>query len=77
MKLQQGEKKPGGKDVRAYTVEDYDTHADNSDDNTIDDNNDAGEHDNNNNNNNNNNTIDEDMKPQETSMNEFYFDVVF
>ena len=68
-----GRRKPGWKDVRPYTVEDYDTHADNSDDNTIDDNNDAGEHDNNNNNN--NNAIDEDMKPQETSMDEFYFDI--
>ena len=67
-----GRRKPGWKDVRPYTVEDYDTHADNSDDNTIDDNNDAGEHDNNNNN---NNAIDEDMKPQETSKDELYFDI--
>ena len=59
-----GRRKPGWKDVRLYTVEDYDTHTDNSDDNTVDDNNDAREHDNNNNN---NNAIDEDMKPQETS----------
>ena len=66
-----GRRKPGWKDVRLYTVEDYDTHTDNSDDNTIDDNNDAGEHDNNNN----NNAINEDMKPQETSKDEFYFDI--
>ena len=55
-------RKPGWKDVRLYTVKDYDTHADNSNDNTIDDNN-------------NNNAIDEDMKPQETSTDEFYFDI--
>ena len=67
-----GRRKPGWKDVRPYTVKDYDTHTDNSDDNTVDDNNDAGEYDNNNNN---NNTIDEDMKPQETSIDEFYFDI--
>ena len=66
-----GRRKPGWKDVRLHTVKDYDTHADNSDDNTVDDNNDAGEHDNNNN----NNAIDEDMKLQETSTDEFYFDI--
>ena len=67
-----GRRKPGWKDVRPCTVEDSDTHADNADDNTVDDYNDAGEDDNNNNN---NNAIDEDTKPQETNMHEFYFDM--